>query len=433
MWPERFSVVSFFFLIGSALVAENLQRTPQQRHSWFAVFSPIFVLQALFAALLLASSVSLARVFWVWAGPAKSGRTPGAYTSLGEVQKNATERRRHADNAPDLVWGAVFLTLFTVYTILLACKLNAVDVVLARGDPYSSAEGPSWGAVFGVLLAGQLLLIVFWLVSALHACIGKGARGSAFSSTSVAGDNGPASDEQNSAGGLFSGAPGSPLFCTGSLGRCRCAQGFAHDAAGGEFDAIDITQEIALYLLLVGAVISTVLWLARVESLAGTDPSLALVFAPLFAAFSLLFLNAVFFLLRTKKRAEYCYDWAAVILYTSGIALLVTWLALVAAAGASEDAGQSTNWHTAFIPLYIFLSLTLLVFCSSVVYFASANIRKHGPGQSAKWGPLVRDEFAVSKGGTKGVSEEGGDEAAFAAAANPQTIVDQDDAEFDDL
>jgi len=429
MWPERFAVIAFFALITSALVAENLERTPPERHSWFAVLSPVFVLQAVFAAILLASFVSLARIFAAWAGPAQGSKAPGAYTPLRDVQDNATERRRHADNAPDLVWGSIFLGLFVAFTVLLACKLNAVDAALGQGTAYALAGGPSWGAVFGVLLAGQILLFVFWLVSALHACMGKVTRGSEFSSSPVPGQK----QESASHGDVFYGPPGSPLACAGSLGRCRCAQGFSHDLDGERFDAVDITQEIALYLTLVAFLVSTVLLLARAESTTGTDPALPLVFTPLFVAFSLLLLNAIFFLLRTKKRAEYCYDWAAAVLYTAGIILLVIFFALVAAAASTADADGDADWHGAFAPLYVFLSLALLVFCSSVVYFASANIRKHEPGQKAKWGPLVRDEFAVSKGGTKGISDDGTDDAAFAAAATPGSVVDQDDAEFDDI
>ena len=420
MWPERLAIISFFLVITAALTAENLDRAPADRHSWFAVFAPLFVLQALFLLLLLASCTALFRLIVVARmGPgAPSAAATAEYTSAASLHTDESARRRHAASAPDVVWGSIFLVLLTVWTVLLACKLNALDAATAAGNPPASAGGPSWGAIFGLLLAGELLLIVFWFVSALHACTHDATAATAASAAA-------AYENETSA-----------LACAGSLGRCKCAQGLAWCADGGQeaaqgLDVIDGTQEIALYLALVGLVVSTALWLGRVESPDGNDPSLAIVFVPLFVGLGLLFINSVFIVLRASRTGEYCYDWSVTLLYTAGIVLLIIWLALVAGA-ADEPAGEPA-WHLVFLPLYIFLGAAVLAFCSMVVYFAAYDIRRHGAGDKAKWGPLVYDEFAVSLGGTQGVSDQGIDDVAYNAALSPGRIVDRDDAEFDDL
>lgn len=419
MWPERLAIISVFLLVTAALTAENLDRwPPSERHSWFAVFTPIFLLQALFLAMLIATCVGITRALIAPPPAVTAGNTAKSvpYVDAGLMRTEAAERRRQGNQVPDTVWGSVFLVLWFVWTLLLACKLNAIDDIIiidddddattdyaavTIGSNSSDEGGPSWGAVFGVLIALEALLTVFWLVTAMMACL----------------------HQQHPATAATTTAYGQPPGCAGSFGRCKCAQAlWCCVGAGGNddggLDAVDGTQELALYGLLVALVVSTVLWMIRVET-APHGIGMGLVFTPLFIALALLFLNGLFLVIRLRRHSEGegCYDWTVTILYVVAIALLLLFLALFAA--ASDASGRVEGWHGVFAPLYVLFGAASVLLCVMVVSLADDNIRRQpGDANARKWGPLVLDEFGVP---------------ATAGGGGADVIDTNDDGAFDDL
>jgi len=344
MWPERLAITAVFLLVTAITVASNLERAPADRHSWFAAFSPLIVLQAVFFALLLAGCVALARdprgplVAIAGTGPPGLSDDDMRYATAASIRAEAAARRRRAAAAPDAVWGTLFLVLFVLWTVLLACKLNAVDDAAELGGTQPAVGGPSWGVVFALALALELLLLVFLAAAAVRNCLARA--------------EGDADDGAAGAG------------CAGSLADCKCAQPL-RSTGDGQFDGLDVVHELLLYLLLTSLVVTTAMWLVRLEHPGDGQLGMGVIFTPLFVSLGLLLIHSGFLVARLVARRDLCYDWSVTLLYIAALALSVVFLRLFAA--ALDDPSPERSWHAAFAPLYALFSLTAITLCTVVV------------------------------------------------------------------
>jgi len=372
MWLWRALLFAALALVQTAVVGDTLNRLaaePAFEPNFAAVLAPTFVYLGIFA-LWIAAGYVRALIAYVVARPERRvqlGDGSSQYASLRDVDARQREASAACIYAGDASVELIMFALMLAFAILLAQRL---------GNP----DGRAFLVVFVPLFLYFGFLLVVFAVAAGRTQAEKryespmGSRGccdALFGGVLLC-----CSDDSDAlAEARFQRADNKPSYVAeAEFQALPCAYMCTPALA---FGTLDLIAAALTYAMLLAALISTILLGVRLDS-AARSPTLAAVFAPLFAVESALIVVSVALYVslvcnyrrpvdRPPGRTNIVGKHAEVLATIFFVALLVLQQALLAArvdAATPSDA----DWLATLTPLLVLFSLVLYCGCCGIQY-----------------------------------------------------------------